>query len=511
MKSTLLLLGAALCAVVTSTARASNSETTLDVKLLNNQIKASGAAWVAKESRFSHLSKAEAVRMMGLAGPLPGGDIVFSHNSMSMNDTLPPTLDWRNNNGKNWVSPILNQGDCGSCVAFASIGTMETQYKIASGYAPLNIQLSTQNAFACGGAGCQFGSVPNAMATFLQQTGVVDEACAPNTEGATGQDVACSAVCADSAKRTYRIANFTEPTDGTLDIDAVKRALQNGPLVTTLTVYADFMSYSSGVYTHVTGDVMGGHAISIVGYDDTTQSFIVRNSWGQDWGEKGFAHVSYNDISGVGQQTWAYQVPALSGAVSLETPRDYTYTTASLPVKAFSTFTGTDTMTISLIDSAQKSVLSSNCSGSCQTTLDVSGLSDGRYEMYVTALDAHGTVQGLSPHQQVFVVNHAPTLSLSFTGASGTDLTQPLKAVAEFSLSPTSSSVPFSSMEFHFKGPDGTETVRHAPTLIPGTVVGWNTARYANGTYEIWMVGKLESNSLSLSIPSAHVTVTVAN
>ena len=104
------------------------------------------------------------------------------------------------------------------------------------------------------------------------------------------------------------------------DVNSVKEALQKGPLVTTLSVYADFMSYGGGVYKHVTGDELGGHAISIVGYDDTKQAFIVRNSWGQEWGENGFGYVAYDDTSGVGDETWLYEMPSLGGAVAMTSP-----------------------------------------------------------------------------------------------------------------------------------------------------------------------------------------------
>ncbi len=96
----------------------------------------------------------------------------------------------------------------------------------------------------------------------------------PYTSGATGQDVACSATCADSAQRSVRITSYGTPSRMVKDVDSVKQALQHGPLVTTLDVYADFMAYSSGVYKHVTGDMLGGHAVSIVGYDDSLGAFI---------------------------------------------------------------------------------------------------------------------------------------------------------------------------------------------------------------------------------------------
>ena len=115
--------------------------------------------------------------------------------SSNMKPTLPAVVDWRNQNGVNYVSPILNQGNCGSCVAFSTVGTLETQLNVSSGIPGLNPQFSTQALFACGGGACDFGWQPNLAAEFLKSTGVPDEACSPYTEGATGVDVDCSTTC----------------------------------------------------------------------------------------------------------------------------------------------------------------------------------------------------------------------------------------------------------------------------------------------------------------------------
>jgi cathepsin B len=71
--------------------------------------------------------------------------------------------------------------------------------------------------------------------------------------------------------------------------------LTNGPVEAAFSVYADFESYKSGVYRHVTGDYLGGHAIKILGWGvDTTSKlpyWLVANSWNTDWGEQGFFRI----------------------------------------------------------------------------------------------------------------------------------------------------------------------------------------------------------------------------
>lgn len=69
--------------------------------------------------------------------------------------------------------------------------------------------------------------------------------------------------------------------------------MTNGPVEAAFTVYADFLSYKSGVYKHTTGDELGGHAIKILGWgvDNGTPYWIVANSWNADWGNKGFFNI----------------------------------------------------------------------------------------------------------------------------------------------------------------------------------------------------------------------------
>jgi cathepsin B len=80
--------------------------------------------------------------------------------------------------------------------------------------------------------------------------------------------------------------------------DQVKTEIfDNGPLETRFDVYADFMSYESGVYHHVTGDLRGGHAIKILGWgtESGLDYWLCANSWGPKWGLKGFFKIKVGD------------------------------------------------------------------------------------------------------------------------------------------------------------------------------------------------------------------------
>lgn len=484
----------------------------INVSKLNQKLQHENATWTAKESWLTQLSKEEARRMMGLR-PKHSADVQFiAAGAPDKTLALPSSIDWRNKDGKNWVSPILNQGNCGSCVAFAAIGVLETQAKISSAFPNFNIRLSAQNLFSCGGGACDYGWYPSSAATVLKNRGVPDEACMPYLSGATGKDVACRASCSDTERRSVKIADSASPTAGMKSLDNVKSALQKGPLVTTLNVYADFMSYESGVYQHSTGEYLGGHAVSIVGYDDAKQAFIIRNSWGEDWGEKGFGYVAYSDSSGIGDETWSYTMPTVAGSVSVESPRDYNYFSKEATVKAFATYASADSVTLTVFNKQNQSVWTANCAGSsCEKKLDVTQLPEGRYEVQAIVTNSRGENLGSSTRQFFYVVPPKVSASISFKG-HGVDLGKDLSKRVEFDVTSQVSTVaPLSGLEFHYRGPDGVEKTRHSDVVVPAMTIGWRTNLVPNGEYEIWVTGLMTTDDLKMAVESQHVRVRLKN
>lgn len=479
----------------------------MDVQSLNQKLKNDQATWTAKDNWVNQLSKEEVKRLLGLnREPQSGVDFIKPEYQTLRRENK--TLDWRDKDGKNWVSPMLNQANCGSCVAFAAVGVMETQMNISSLIPALNVRLSPQNLFGCGGGMCDFGWWPSSAAQHLMTDGVVDEACAPYTSGATGQDVACSTVCADHAQRTFKIADFQTPTRSLRSVNDVKRGLEHGPLMTTLSVYADFLTYSEGVYKHNSGAALGGHAVSIVGYDDAKQAYIIRNSWGEDWGMKGFAYVAYSDVSGIGDETWGFDIPAVEGSVYLESPRNYNYMTGTVQLKAGTSYKQAQNLKIFIYDSSNKAIDTTLENGAA--AFDTTAFADGRYEAQAKAYDKDGKEIDVSSRQVFFVANKVPTLKLSFKG-DGVDLGKPVSDRIVFSVTAESTTVPMSSLEFHIKNEQGKEIIRTATSVLPDMTLGWRTNTVPNGKYEIWMVGRLQSNALNESVESARMTVTVRN
>ncbi len=77
---------------------------------------------------------------------------------------------------------------------------------------------------------------------------------------------------------------------------AKKHLSEVGPIVGCMDVFTDFFSYSSGIYEHVTGSREGGHCMLIYGYSETDDCWLVKNSWGNDWGDNGFARIAYSSF-----------------------------------------------------------------------------------------------------------------------------------------------------------------------------------------------------------------------
>lgn len=449
-----------------------------------------GGGWIARENWVSQLSKSEMKMMLGNR-EIPDIDVSFRAPEF-ISKAKPEVFDWRNKGGVNWVSPMMNQGACGSCVAFAAVATLETQMNISSGIPDMNPKYSPQQLFACGGGSCSFGWFTSMAPMFLESDGVPDEGCLPYTSGATGVDVACKAACTDSASRAQKIARYTSPTGGTLDIEAVKAALKKGPLMTSLRVYEDFMTYWGGVYKYAAGKSLGGHAMSIVGFDEAQRAWIVRNSWGESWGEKGYVYMSWDDISGVGNSTWLFEVPPVNGYLYVQAPKHHEYVSGSYSLSGQSNLKGGGNITTKVLDSRGSEVASATCKSAtaCRATWDSTTVPDGTYQAVAVTSDGDGKMVS-SQKQEFFVVNKAPQLSVSFIG-KGVDLKKPLVGNVMFDITANSSSAPFQQMEFHVEKPDGT-IVRQKTTniVLDRMVMNWGTNYFPNGNYNIKMIGTI--------------------
>ncbi len=211
---------------------------------------------------------------------------------------LPGSFDWRDKDGDNYVSPIRDQGKCGSCYAFGSMAMLEARVRILS-HKTLFPVFSTQDIVSCSkySQGCEGGFPYLIAGKYGQDFGVVEESCLLYT----GNDsTACSSETAGCLRyRTtdyHYIGGFYGGSNEALMMDELVR---NGPIAVSFEVTQDFQHYKSGIY-HVTGLTdsfnpweITNHVVAIVGYgaEGGMKYWIVKNSWGEEWGEKGFFRI----------------------------------------------------------------------------------------------------------------------------------------------------------------------------------------------------------------------------
>jgi cathepsin B len=197
------------------------------------------------------------------------------------------------------VHPILNQGHCGSCWAFGASETLSDRLCVASG-GKKNVVLSPQYLVSCDhlmSFGCKGGNLYFSW-VYMARFGISTDSCDPYVSaGGTSPKCDKNMQCADgedfkkyfAAKQS--IVLMQDPESIQINL------MQYGPVETGMVVYQDFMYYKGGIYKHVSGPPLGGHAVKITGWgvEDGTNYWIVQNSWGADWGENGFFRIAFGD------------------------------------------------------------------------------------------------------------------------------------------------------------------------------------------------------------------------
>lgn len=189
---------------------------------------------------------------------------------------------------RNIQAPIRNQGECGSCWIFSSIGAYESSHIKTFGTLPADIDASEQHILNCETNGCD-GGWPTDALDMLKISKVSTESNQPY--------VGAKRNCISNFPEGYTACdwNFVSETDADINPSmlSVKKAIcKYGSVVSVITATPAFQNYQSGIFEDQTAEPIN-HAITIVGWDDTKTAWLVRNSWSNAWGENGYAWVKY--------------------------------------------------------------------------------------------------------------------------------------------------------------------------------------------------------------------------
>ena len=197
---------------------------------------------------------------------------------------LPSQWDWSHKilpnapplDGKDWMSRVKNQGLCGSCWAFSAVGAVEGTYNIEQDNADLDPDLSEQYLVSCSGVGdCSSGNRGYAIG-YIRIYGITDESCFPYT----ATDADCdSNRCADWNTRLWIIDDTPLLPGNGYNVEEAKKILaSHGPILGTVSIGGQL------------------HGVVVVGYDDSNNEWIYKNSWGTGWGINGYNKINYNDM-----------------------------------------------------------------------------------------------------------------------------------------------------------------------------------------------------------------------
>jgi C1A family cysteine protease len=240
--------------------------------------------WSMSVNEFADLTFAEFHdRFTGLTPR--ANNFIRSQNLATFDEDMdvPTSVDWRQ---KNAVTPIKNQGQCGSCWAFSTTGSVEGAHAIATGNL---VSLSEQQLVDCSGPqgnqGCDGGLMDDAFEFIIQNNGICTEASYPYT-GVTGT---CQTGCSPAAT----ISSYKDIAAG--DETSIGPAVAQQPV--SIAIEADqqgFQFYSTGVFNAACGTQLD-HGVLLVGYDtdpSAGQFWWLKNSWGTTWGEQGYMQIA---------------------------------------------------------------------------------------------------------------------------------------------------------------------------------------------------------------------------
>jgi C1A family cysteine protease len=267
----------------------------------NNQ---SNSTYTAGHNKFSDMTEDEKAQYRGRLPSVPR-----EHTYASPIVSYDSEVDWRN---KNAVTPVKDQGSCGSCWTFSTTGAMEGA--VAVKYGVLE-SLSEQELVDCVTAdfGCGGGLQVDALAWLVDHDAALEDDYPYTASGwGTGND--CKYSSTKTTEYHTKGSGYIQVQENS--VDALKTAVTQMPVA--VAIEADqlcFQSYQSGIFDNTRCGTNLDHATLLVGYgsEGGQDYWIMKNSWGESWGESGYIRIAITgDGAGIcGIQSDA-QYPALA-------------------------------------------------------------------------------------------------------------------------------------------------------------------------------------------------------
>jgi cathepsin L len=245
---------------------------------------AGNASWTQAMNKFGDLTRAEFLKThTGLKGAK-----VHKHHAAKKVHLDPVTpFNW---DDKGAVTPVKDQGQCGSCWAFSTTGSLEGAWFLKSGKL---VSMSEQQLVDCsssfGNQGCNGGLMDQAF-QYVEQKGICTEDSYPYTaSGGQCEDSQCTPVFKGGVLKSYQ-----DVSQG--DAASLVKLMQKKPVSVAVDA-TSWQFYSGGVMTQCSFSQLdhGVLAVGVGGDSSNDQYFIVKNSWGEGWGTNGFIFLQYTD------------------------------------------------------------------------------------------------------------------------------------------------------------------------------------------------------------------------
>ena len=268
------------------------------IQALKEKVKAKGGTY---EVEYSAATDRDLSQLTGLK--MPTGWNKSDAPSVQMLDstvqTLPSSFSWMSNG----VTPIKDQGNCGACWAFSTVGPLESQILLQGGG---TVDLSEQYLISCNvdGWNCPNGGwfAHDYHMDKSGQDNNVPGAVLAAEKPYTGTDSACG----ETYDHPYTISNwaYIGSESAVPSTDAIKQAIYTyGPVSVAICAQELFQNYSGGIFntSESCGSDVINHAVVLVGWNDNNGNgyWILRNSWGTSWGMSGYMYIGYG-VSQVG-------------------------------------------------------------------------------------------------------------------------------------------------------------------------------------------------------------------